>query len=241
VIIKADFHIHTCLSPCASLEMSPRAIVGKALAQGLNLIAIADHNSALNCATVAKLCVGTPLTCLYGIEVCTVEEVHVLCLFDSIAAVQDLNAYVYKHLPAIKNIPEKFGDQVQVNEKDEIIRFVDKYLGSATNISLNTLQSYVLEHHGLFIPAHISRPYYSMHSQLGFLPLDEKFSAVEVEKAVFFKKQPLPKTGSYPVISNSDAHHLESIGMIYNELSVKEISISGILAGLRQGIAIVSR
>jgi 3',5'-nucleoside bisphosphate phosphatase len=239
VIIKADFHIHTCLSPCASLEMSPKAIVSRALEQGLTVIAITDHNSALNCATVAKLCQGPTLTCLYGIEVCTAEEVHVLCIFDTLGQVIALNTYVYDHLPNLKNDPERFGDQVQVNEKDEVITVIDKYLGSATNIPINTLQEYVLRHGGLFIPSHISRPYYSMVSQLGFLPADEKFSAVEIEKAVYFRKLPLPKTHGYPVLSNSDAHHLESIGTIYNKLEVKQINIPGLIAGFKQGIKIV--
>jgi PHP family Zn ribbon phosphoesterase len=46
--IRADLHIHSCLSPCGDEEMRPCAIVRKALAMGLDMIAICDHNSAEN-------------------------------------------------------------------------------------------------------------------------------------------------------------------------------------------------
>ena len=42
---KADLHIHTVLSPCGDLEMSPTAIVDRALSRGLDMIAISDHNT----------------------------------------------------------------------------------------------------------------------------------------------------------------------------------------------------
>lgn len=44
----ADLHIHTCLSPCGSLEMSPSEIVRRSLAKGLDAIAITDHNTPYN-------------------------------------------------------------------------------------------------------------------------------------------------------------------------------------------------
>ncbi|MFH1297620.1 MAG: PHP domain-containing protein, partial [Bacteroidota bacterium] len=51
---KADLHIHTCLSPCADLEMSPRNIVTEAKKKGLDIIGICDHNSAENFPAVEK-------------------------------------------------------------------------------------------------------------------------------------------------------------------------------------------
>ncbi|RKX77784.1 MAG: histidinol-phosphatase, partial [Spirochaetes bacterium] len=36
MLFRGDFHIHSCLSPCASLDMSPAAIVKQAQESGLN-------------------------------------------------------------------------------------------------------------------------------------------------------------------------------------------------------------
>lgn len=51
----ADLHIHTCLSPCGSLEMSPSEIVRRSLAKGLDAIAITDHNTTLQCPEIQSL------------------------------------------------------------------------------------------------------------------------------------------------------------------------------------------
>ena len=48
----ADLHIHTCLSPCGSLEMSPSEIVRRSLAKGLDAIAITDHNTTLQLSLI---------------------------------------------------------------------------------------------------------------------------------------------------------------------------------------------
>jgi predicted metal-dependent phosphoesterase TrpH len=46
--LRADLHIHTCLSPCGELAMSPRAVVEGARAARLDLIAVTDHNTTEN-------------------------------------------------------------------------------------------------------------------------------------------------------------------------------------------------
>ena len=48
---KADMHIHSVLSPCGDIEMSPSAIVAQAKAKGLDIIGLTDHNSTLNGST----------------------------------------------------------------------------------------------------------------------------------------------------------------------------------------------
>ena len=69
MICRADFLIHSGLSPCASLEMSPISIVRKAKAVGLNAIALSDHNCAFNLPAFGKVCEKQGMTCLYGVEV----------------------------------------------------------------------------------------------------------------------------------------------------------------------------
>ena len=107
---RADFHIHSCLSPCASLEMSPMAIVQAAKDAGLNAIALSDHNCAFNLPAFAKVCEQLEMECLYGMEVTSTEEAHILCLFDDLQKAMTMGTLVYDSLPDIPNNPEKFGD-----------------------------------------------------------------------------------------------------------------------------------
>ena len=81
---RADLHVHTVVSPCADIEMIPPLIVSEALHQGIDIIAITDHNSVANIASVQKAAQGTSLTVIPGMEVQTAEDVHVLCLFETL-------------------------------------------------------------------------------------------------------------------------------------------------------------
>ncbi|HNX58188.1 MAG TPA: PHP domain-containing protein, partial [Spirochaetota bacterium] len=58
MILRADLHIHSCLSPCGSLDMSPSRIVERAVESGLDVIALTDHNSALNCPALEEAARG---------------------------------------------------------------------------------------------------------------------------------------------------------------------------------------
>ncbi|QBG46365.1 PHP domain-containing protein [Verrucomicrobia bacterium S94] len=176
---RADFHIHSCLSPCASLEMSPAAIVKAANAAGLNALALTDHNCTFNLPAFGAVCDRLGMECLYGMEVTSVEEVHILCLFDRLEVAMKMGALVYESLPDIPNRPEKFGDQPIIDEEEGILGFAEKFLISASGFDVSTLVNEVHALGGLVIPAHIDRLVYGIIAQLGFLP-DESFDAVEL-------------------------------------------------------------
>lgn len=216
---RADFHIHSCLSPCASLEMSPSAIARQAGAAGLNAIALSDHNCAFNLPAFAVACRQEGIACLYGLEVTSAEEAHMLCLFDRLEAALELGDRVYESLPDIRNIPDRFGDQPIVDEHDEIIGFAEKYLISASEYDVRSLLDMVHALGGLFIPAHIDRQVFGIISQLGFLP-QEAFDAVELT----------PRGNDrlarhYPVVRNSDAHHLSAIGTGCTEFEIDRLGV----------------
>ena len=118
---RVDLHIHTCLSPCGSLEMSPERIVDTALAQGLDAIAITDHNSTLQCPAIQALGKERGLTVFAGAEVTTREEAHCVALFADDEARAAFQEYLDAHLPPVPNDPERFGDQVWVNSQGEIL------------------------------------------------------------------------------------------------------------------------
>ena len=225
--VLADFHIHSCLSPCASLEMSPVSIVERAREVGLNAIALTDHNCAFNLPAFAEVCAALNMACLYGMEVTTTEEAHVLCLFDELEQAMEMGALVYDSLPDIPNQPERFGDQPIVNAEEEILGFADKFLISASGFDVSGLVEQTHALHGLCIPAHIDRSVYGIIAQLGFLP-QEDFDAVELTA-----RGDVALAGRHAVIRNSDAHDLESLGSTHTELEVSELSIAALASALR--------
>lgn len=236
MLLKADFHIHTCLSPCASLEMSPRNIAAEAIRKGLNCIAVTDHNSALNCPAFKEACIENNIHCFFGIEAQTIEEIHCLCLFDHAAPALELSGFLYSKLPNIKNNPELLGDQVVVDSKEVIQRQVEKYLGNAAQIQIEKLMDRVHALNGLFIPAHIDRPLYGLLTQIGFLPVDD-YDAVELSQHYVQNHSvwDIKNIERYKVISNSDSHDLETIGSIYNEIELDELSVKGLKRSLKDG------
>ncbi len=227
MLYRADFHIHSCLSPCASLEMSPRSIVERAKLAGLNAIALSDHNCAFNLPAFFDVCSQLNMECLYGLEVTTVEEAHVLCLFDELEKAETLGAMVYESLPNVPNQPGRFGDQPIIDSNEEILGFAEKFLISASTYSISALLEKVHALGGLFIPAHIDRTVFGIISQLGFLP-DEAFDAVELTAA---GDPALAK--QYPIVRNSDSHQLESIGSAFTQFEVSELTVEQLRENLR--------
>ncbi|MFO8063927.1 MAG: PHP domain-containing protein [Spirochaetota bacterium] len=227
-VFKADCHLHSCLSPCGDLDASPAAIVRAAARAGLDLVALTDHNSALNCPTFREAAESAGISALYGIEATTREEVHVLCLFESPEAALELGETVYQALPNIPVIPERYGDQVYVDIDDMILGEVDKHLIYAADYSIDELREMVTTAGGLFIPAHIDRAVNSIYSQLGFLP-DAPYSAVEVTQS----PSPIDTRGN-PVISNSDAHFLEDVGSRTFTFEAEAPTFDGLRSALRR-------
>ncbi len=167
---SADLHLHSCLSPCGDLEASPAAIARSARQRGLHLIALTDHNSALNTPAFEICCQREGLSAIYGMEATCAEEAHCLCLFPTVAIALDFSEFIYAHLVPIANDPLRWGDQVYVNADDEIEGEVENLLISATDLNLETLGETVHQRGGLFIPAHVDRAAFSLMGQLGFVP-----------------------------------------------------------------------
>jgi hypothetical protein len=161
--------------------MTPGNIAGMAKVIGLDVIAVTDHNSCKNCPAFAKAAADYGITALFGMELCTSEEVHVLCYFPTLSDAMDFDAYVYQQLPDIPNRPELFGNQFIYNEDDQICGTEEKLLISATSISFDQVYDLTAAYHGIMVPAHINKPTTSLLGNLGFIPADSKFSCVEVK------------------------------------------------------------
>lgn len=216
--IKADLHIHSCLSPCGSLQMSPKKIVEVLKANDIRLAALTDHNSSLNCPSFASLCKKEGIQALFGMEVQTAEEIHVLALFNTLEIAVDFSNFIYAHLPAIKNRPEKTGDQVYVDEEENIIGEVTNFLLNSVSLEIDVLAKEIHSRSGLVIPAHVDRPSFSLTSQLGTI-IERDWDALEVVKP---DREPALDTKGYPLIFSSDAHHPFQIAQRHTILEVDD-------------------
>ncbi len=211
---RADLHVHTVLSPCGDLDMSPVNIVDIAARKGIDILGITDHNSTKHGALIKKMAEQEGIFVLCGAEVTTKEEIHCLAFFEKNETLELFQEYLDKHLADVKNKPEIFGYQIVVDEAEQIVEEVDRLLISALNQTIDEVEAKVHSLGGLFIPAHIDRPAYSLFSQLGFMPPGLKVDALEVSKQSSPEKlvQQYPDLADYPFIQSSDAHFPEQLG-----------------------------
>lgn len=206
---KADLHIHTCLSPCADLEMSPRNIVREAKRKGLQVIGICDHNSAENVPAVEKTAVREGIIVIGGMEVTSKEEVHILALFGSEERLFAFQEIVHQNLHGT-NDEKLYGEQVIVNEEEEVIGFSNKLLIGATDITIEKLVDLIHEHDGLAIAAHVDREGFGIIGQLGFIPEELPLDALELADPS--RRDSISPRARLPFITSSDAHKLEDVG-----------------------------
>ena len=227
-----DLHIHTCLSPCASNENLPSDVVGMAIVNKLDVIAITDHNSSKNCrAAVAWAKAHAPdMIVLCGMELTTSEEVHVLCLFAELGEAEKFAKMVYKHIPYIKCDEKIFGHQLVVDENDAVIEKEEKMLLAGTDISIEGLRQLVESYGGAVVPAHVDRDSMSLISNLGSIPPEYGFKAIEIRHA---ENKYLPFYGLK--LFDSDAHQLAQIGRHKKFLQCKEKTAHAVISLLRNG------
>ena len=231
---NCDLHMHTCLSPCAELDMHPRLLVDKAISAGLDIIAICDHNASENIPYVIKASQGTKIKIFPGMEITTSEEVHFVALFDCLNDLAGLQEFIYQHLPGT-NDEDRFGVQAIVNEYGEVEGLSDKLLIGATDIPLNELLDYVHRQNGLAIASHIDRESFSVLSQLGFIDESIHFDALEITPSTGFQKARAmyQDLNHYTFIMSSDAHFIKDIGKTMTRIMMAEPT----LAELRMAFA----
>jgi PHP family Zn ribbon phosphoesterase len=231
---KADLHVHTCLSPCGDLKMSPQKILAEVQRRRIDIIAICDHNSAQNVPALQKAAKGQSVAVVPGMEVCTSEEIHVLALFEDVESAFQLQGIVYANLPG-ENNPEVFGLQVIANEFDEVEGYQNKLLIGAADLTVEDVVGAIHRLGGLAIASHIDRESYSVIGQLGFIPPTLRFDALEISSrtsdAVAATR--FQAYRQYPFIRNSDAHLLGDIGQSVSEYLLEEPSLKEIAKALK--------
>jgi len=200
--------------------MTPRAIVDAALGRGLDLIAVTDHNTAAMTPVIAAVARSHGLAFLYGIELQTREDVHLLAYFDDEATCLAFSDEIYALLPNSSFDPYGLGDQVQVDAQDNVLRIEPKFLVNGLDLSFAEATQRIVELGGLAVPAHIDREFFGLMSQLGTVPEGIEFSIFEV------RYEAIPDIcGAAAVLRTSDAHFLDGIGQRVTRITVEALTI----------------
>ncbi len=223
----AELHLHTVVSPCAAVEMIPPLIVREAVARGINLMAVTDHNTTANVAAVQKAAANSDVTVLPGMELQTKEEVHLLCLFDTLDQMAAWQIFVDNRMPRLENNIEYFGEQFVVDETGEFIRREEQLLLTSAQISLDEAVAEVTRLEGLAIPAHVNRSSFSLIANLGFVPVDIPFEALEISRHITpaAAQETFPQLQQYPLIQSGDVHYLhEFLGTTHFQLAAPTLS-----------------
>lgn len=232
--LNYDFHLHSCLSPCGDNDMTPYNLVNMAKIMGLDVIALTDHNTCLNCPSAIEVGKEAGVLVIPGMELCTDEEVHVVCLFPALENAMAFSEYVRERIPPVENRPKIFGEQLIMDNRDNIIGTENLLLTTAANVSLDKVPEIMKEFSGVSFPAHIDRSSYSVISNLGMIDEYMGFTAAEItrnaDKNEYIKKYPVLQ--KMTLLTSSDAHYLENIGEGCGKIDVECKEIDKILSNI---------
>jgi 3',5'-nucleoside bisphosphate phosphatase len=233
---KADCHVHTLLSPCAGLEMTPRNIVKAAVDFGLDIIGITDHNTTRHALLVKELAEREQIFVLTGAEVTTREEVHCLTFFEHPFQLHEFQKFIDQNTNFIPNKEKLFGYQPVIDEDENITEMIPWYLPAALKAGIHTIEKVVHELDGIFIPAHVDRQSNGIFGQLGFIPDGLICDALGISAKANEKhvKQQYVLQTKMTLIRNSDAHYLKHFGEICTVFKMNEVSYSEIKKALHQ-------
>ncbi len=222
-MIYYDFHIHSCLSPCADDDMTPHNIAGMGYLKGLGAMALTDHNTCKNCPAFFAACERFGIVPIAGVELSTSEDVHIVCLFPDLESALDFDKALDSHRMPIDNRPERFGNQIIMDENDEAVGTFDKLLIVATDLWMGDAVELARSYGALVYPAHIDREANGIITMLGDFPPDYSFSCMEFRDRENYEKysELYPNIKGKRMLVSSDAHSLGDISEAENGLEIE--------------------
>ncbi len=211
--VVADLHLHTVASACAEVEMIPPLIVRQAVSLGLDLIAVTDHHSVENVEAVQQA--GRPhgIAVLPGMEVQSREEVHVVCLFETLDQARSWQDMIWARLPSLPNREEFFGPQYVVDAEGLYVRTNERLLQTSTDLGFDELIALADQWRVLIIPAHVDRPTNSLFANLGFIPKGVCLTGAEISGRITADeaRQRFPELKGLGLVQSGDAHRLSEM------------------------------
>ena len=219
-----DLHVHSCLSPCGDDDMTPANIAGMASLNGLNIVALTDHNTSKNCPAFFANAKRYGIVPVAGMELTSAEDIHVICLFPTLEAAMDFDAFVDERRVKIPNRKEIFGNQLVMNESDEVVSEESDLLINATTIDLESAFCEVTLRGGACYPAHVDRESGGMIAVLGDLPDTPRYAAFELNDKASYGEyaERYEKLRGMRYIVSSDAHYLWNISGAENAIELDD-------------------
>lgn len=232
--IQYDLHLHSCLSPCGSDDMTPCNLVNMAALLGYDMIAVTDHNSCLNAGAAIAAGKQAGIAVVPGMELCTAEEAHVVCLFPTLEDALQFQVYVDGKSYLVENRPDIFGRQLIMGEEDVLVGEEPRLLLNATKITAQEASHAARLFHGTAFPAHIDRDSFSLLTSLGSIPPEAEFHAAEITASGDVEKlvHTNPELQDMILLLDSDAHYLEDMRDPGPWLDLPENSASCLIAVL---------
>ena len=229
-----DLHMHSCLSPCGDMDMTPNNLVNMAKLLGLDVIALTDHNTSLNCEAAIEVGEAVGVLVIPGMELTTAEDIHAVCLFPTLEKALGFSAYVDEHRIKVKNKAEIYGRQVIMNKDDEEIGEVEHLLLPASFITISEAYQKAKEFGGICYPAHIDRDSLSILSVLGEIDPYCGFKTAELADMSKLEtlKQQHPILNELNIVNCSDAHYLENMREAQNTLELPALTREAVIAAL---------
>lgn len=230
-----DLHLHSCLSPCGDNDMSPYNLTNMAKLLGYDIIALTDHNSCENCESAIKIGKEIGLTVVPGMELCTSEEIHNVCLFPTVEKAMEFSRFIKSTMPPVKNREEIFGQQLIMDTEDGILGKEETLLTVASSVSIDELPDLISEYDGVCYPAHIDRESYSVISALGDFPDSLGVTAFELTPNADEQqwRENHPALEGKTLIRSSDAHYLQNMREAQFSIDLPENSAEALISFIR--------
>ena len=228
-----DLHLHSCLSPCGSEDMTPANLAAMCALAGLDIVALTDHNTCGNCAAFCRAAEERDLLTLAGMELCTREEIHVVCRFPTPHHGEEFEAYVSRRLPPLSNHPAVFGHQIYMDAGNLVLGEDPRFLAGHTDIGLEEVSRLAAAFGGAAFPAHIDRPSFSLLGVLGLWMPELGFPLAEVSRQCPPEFRLRPDLAGLRLITNSDAHYLDQVWEAEHTMELPERTAAAVLYWLQ--------
>lgn len=229
-----DLHIHTALSPCADVLMSPNNILNMAMLKELNIIAVTDHNSCLQLDVIEELKESYEMLVIAGAEIEVKEKYHVVCLFKSFIDARRFQKALNVYLDKKMHDEVIYGEQNLFDELDDIVNNYQVSLMGSSNIGLLDLKKLVKGIDGILILAHIEKYKDDIFEKLETI-YQNVFDAIEVNSSYDITKiEDKLSNLPYRILRNSDAHQIMDISEPVNYIELDDLSIESLFRKLRE-------
>ena len=207
-----DLHVHSCLSPCGDADNTPNNLAGMAFLNGVRIMALTDHHTTKSCPAVFEAARRYAIVPVAGMELTTSEDIHAVCLFETLDDAMAFNEEIETRRIRVKNREEIFGEQLILDDMDNVIGREEDLLINATTVALDEAPQLVAKYDGICYPAHIDRPANGAIEILGDFPHYVGFHIAELHD----KSNRDSYVSTYGLegmrlLFSSDAHYLDQL------------------------------